>query len=184
MADEGSLNLLHTTFAQILVETDVSKVLPSKIFITTSKGSWVQHVDFEGVPFRCRRCFKTRHNTASCDRHRVERPTTWWKEVTPQHYTVEKVEVNQKIPQILSGGHKDVNEKEPEIKESSDSPKSWEIKQGMIGNFEALVKDCVNVGSCSNQAGREKVQGLGINLVQRWGVSQARLMSTILVCKA
>lgn len=40
MTDEGSLNLLHTTFAWILVEMDMSKDLPSEIPISTSKGSW------------------------------------------------------------------------------------------------------------------------------------------------
>ncbi|GLJ54101.1 hypothetical protein SUGI_1158490 [Cryptomeria japonica] len=54
MADEDSLNLLHTTFARLLVVVDVTMGLPSEISITSSKGSWLQSVDYEGIPFRCR----------------------------------------------------------------------------------------------------------------------------------
>ncbi|GLJ31181.1 hypothetical protein SUGI_0624820 [Cryptomeria japonica] len=54
MADEGSLDLLHTTFACLLVVVDVTMGLPSEISITSSKGSWLQSVDYEGIPFRCR----------------------------------------------------------------------------------------------------------------------------------
>lgn len=41
MSDEVSLNLMHTTFARLLVEMDSSKDLPSEISISTSKGSWL-----------------------------------------------------------------------------------------------------------------------------------------------
>ncbi|GLJ55234.1 hypothetical protein SUGI_1185110 [Cryptomeria japonica] len=51
MVDEDSLNLLHTTFARLLVVVDVTMGLPSEISITSSKGSWLQSVDYEGIPF-------------------------------------------------------------------------------------------------------------------------------------
>ncbi|GLJ05091.1 hypothetical protein SUGI_0010790 [Cryptomeria japonica] len=52
MTDEDSLNLLHTTFARLLVMVDVTMGLPSEISITSSKGSWLQSLDYEGIPFR------------------------------------------------------------------------------------------------------------------------------------
>lgn len=54
LTDDGSLNLLHTNFAGVLVEMDTSMDLPSEISISTSKGSWLQSVDYEGISFRCR----------------------------------------------------------------------------------------------------------------------------------
>ncbi|GLJ25325.1 hypothetical protein SUGI_0484790 [Cryptomeria japonica] len=50
MADEDSLNLLHTNFARLLVVVDVTMGLPSKISITSSKGSWLQSIYYEGNP--------------------------------------------------------------------------------------------------------------------------------------
>ncbi|XP_059071741.1 uncharacterized protein LOC131038386 [Cryptomeria japonica] len=66
LTDDGSLNLLHTNFVCILVEMDTSMDLPLVISISTSKGSWLQSVDYEGISFRCRRCFKIGHNVDSC----------------------------------------------------------------------------------------------------------------------
>ncbi|XP_059066201.1 uncharacterized protein LOC131857545 [Cryptomeria japonica] len=91
MADEDSLNLLHTTFARLLVVVDVTMGLPFEISITSSKGSWLQSVDYEGIPCRCKRCFKTGHTVDSCTRLRVKRSASWWKEVTPKFYMVDKL---------------------------------------------------------------------------------------------
>lgn len=101
MADDDSLNLLHTTFARLLVVVDVSMGLPSEISITSSKGSWLQSVDYEGIPFKCRRCFKTGHNVDSCTRLRVKRTASWWKEVTPHFYTVDKEVGDHSPPHIV-----------------------------------------------------------------------------------
>ncbi|GLJ50850.1 hypothetical protein SUGI_1083210 [Cryptomeria japonica] len=40
MENEDSLNMLHTTYACLLVVVDVTMGLPSEISITSSKGSW------------------------------------------------------------------------------------------------------------------------------------------------
>ncbi|GLJ16371.1 hypothetical protein SUGI_0277530 [Cryptomeria japonica] len=79
MANEDYLNLLDTTFAHLLVVVDVTMGLPSEISITSSKGSWLQSVDYEGIPFRCRQCFKIGHTVASCPRFRVKHSASWWK---------------------------------------------------------------------------------------------------------
>lgn len=89
LVDAATSNILHSTFARILVEMDVSKGLPAEILIKTSKGSWIQSLDYEGIPFRCRRCFKTGHAAAQCGFEK-KASTSWWKGASQQHYTVEK----------------------------------------------------------------------------------------------
>ncbi|GLJ31106.1 hypothetical protein SUGI_0622700 [Cryptomeria japonica] len=103
MVDDISLNLLHTASACLLVEIDVSMGLPSQISITSSKRSWLESVDYEGIPFRCRRCFKTRHNVDSCTRLTVKHLASWWKEVTPQLYRVDKEAGDPSTPQDVGG---------------------------------------------------------------------------------
>ena len=61
LVDEGSSNLLHSTYAQILVEMNISLGLPADIEIKTSNGSWFQPLDYEGIPFRCRQCHQVGH---------------------------------------------------------------------------------------------------------------------------
>ncbi|GLJ28581.1 hypothetical protein SUGI_0563070 [Cryptomeria japonica] len=56
MVDNDPNDSYHSIFARILVEIDISKALPTEISLTTSKGCWVQPLDYEGIPFKCRRC--------------------------------------------------------------------------------------------------------------------------------
>ncbi|GLJ19278.1 hypothetical protein SUGI_0346720 [Cryptomeria japonica] len=128
MIDEGSLNFLHTTFSHILVEMDVSKDLPAEISLKSSRGNWVQPVDFEGVPFRCRRCFKTGHLATSCGRCRIECITSLWKEEVPHFYRVEKVVVDHFSPQALNGEQNGGNEVESKTRVFSSPVKTRVIK--------------------------------------------------------
>lgn len=66
MIDKDSFQIYHSTYARILVNIDVSKGLPAELEIESSLGSWVQPLDFEGIPFRCRKCFQTGHVAAWC----------------------------------------------------------------------------------------------------------------------
>ena len=52
MIDEGSSNLLHSTFAWVLVEINILLGLQKEIEIKTSKGFSLQDLDYEGIPFR------------------------------------------------------------------------------------------------------------------------------------
>lgn len=87
--DDESSDIFHSTFARILVEMDVSKGLPAEVVLKSSKGSWIQSLDYEGIPFRCRRCFKIGHATAPCEFEKKAKKATWWNGAS-QHYTVEK----------------------------------------------------------------------------------------------
>ena len=53
MVDSQSFEHLYSTYARILVDIDVLKGLPPKIILNYSKGSWIQSLDYEGLPFRC-----------------------------------------------------------------------------------------------------------------------------------
>lgn len=53
MVDNDSFDLYHITFSCILVELDVSKGLRAEISINSSFGSWVQSLDYKGIPLRC-----------------------------------------------------------------------------------------------------------------------------------
>ncbi|XP_059067593.1 uncharacterized protein LOC131858381 [Cryptomeria japonica] len=90
MVDAESSDILHSTFVRILVEMDVSKGLSAEIMLKSSKGCWVQSLDYEGILFQCRRCFKTCHVVAQCRLEKKTMSASWWKGASEQHYTVEK----------------------------------------------------------------------------------------------
>ena len=59
--DSDTSDILHLTCARILVEFDVSKGLLEHIYLAFSRGSWTQILDYEGIPFRYRKCHMTGH---------------------------------------------------------------------------------------------------------------------------
>ncbi|GLJ18016.1 hypothetical protein SUGI_0317610 [Cryptomeria japonica] len=58
MMDAESSDIFHSIFVRILVDLDISNGPPAEILLYSSKGSWVQSLDYEGIPFRYKRCFK------------------------------------------------------------------------------------------------------------------------------
>ena len=66
IVDSQSFEHFHSTYARIIVDIDASKGLPAKIFLNHSRGSWTQLLDYEGLPFRCKKFFNTRHMAATC----------------------------------------------------------------------------------------------------------------------
>ena len=49
-------------------------------------------LDYEGVPFHCRKCHKIGHVAACCVvvKTRPRLPPSWWSGVSPKHYIVLK----------------------------------------------------------------------------------------------
>lgn len=82
MTNESN-DLLHSTFS-------ISKGLPSEIVINYSKGSWVQTLDYEGIPFRCQRCFKIGHATKRYGHEKKTVSALQWKGALNQHDMVVK----------------------------------------------------------------------------------------------
>lgn len=72
MVDLVSSNVFRTTYAHILVEMDISKGLPAMIKLPSPGGSWIQLLDYEGIPFRCRKCHNTGHLVARCSSAKVK----------------------------------------------------------------------------------------------------------------
>lgn len=54
------------TFAHICVEIDLSKPLPDAVDMCARSFSWVQQLDYETLPFRCRLCHEYGHLQRKC----------------------------------------------------------------------------------------------------------------------
>ncbi len=91
--DKASSNVFHTTYAHILVEIDVSKGLPDIVSMASSLRSWDILLDYEGIPFYCRKCHKTGHlaSSYSAGKFGLKLPPSWWNGASKDHYMVHKV---------------------------------------------------------------------------------------------
>jgi hypothetical protein len=56
----------HMSVARILVRLDLRPGLLQELVIESSAGSFVQTLDYEGIPFRCHRCHVYGHGVADC----------------------------------------------------------------------------------------------------------------------
>lgn len=65
MAEETKLQR-YTSFARICVYMHLNKALPDKVSINHEDVEWVQLIDYEHVPFRCRRCHALGHLYRDC----------------------------------------------------------------------------------------------------------------------
>ena len=92
LMDYAFSNVYRTTYAQILVEVDIFKGLPVLIYLNSLIGSWIQCLDYEGIPFQCRKCHKIGHLASRCssEKSRSKKSPSWWKNVLDDHYTVLK----------------------------------------------------------------------------------------------
>lgn len=82
----------HTTFARILVDIDISLPLPGDVVLMVGDRPWTQLLNFEGLPFRCRKCFSTGHLASDCSISRHKGAATWWKDATVDHLTIHAAE--------------------------------------------------------------------------------------------
>jgi len=60
-ASEATRRGKYTSFARISVEMDLLGALPNEIIMEVFDKEWVQTVDYEHIPFRCRRCHEHGH---------------------------------------------------------------------------------------------------------------------------
>ena len=51
----------YTSFARICVYLDLSKELPEAINLNWEDEEWIQPIDYEQIPFRCRHCHEYDH---------------------------------------------------------------------------------------------------------------------------
>jgi hypothetical protein len=65
-ASDATLKGKYTSFARICIEMDVSGALPEAICLEFRDEEWIQNIDYEQIPFRCRRCHEHGHLFREC----------------------------------------------------------------------------------------------------------------------
>jgi hypothetical protein len=63
---EATLKGRYTSYARICIEMDVSGALPEAISLEFRDEEWIQSIDYEQIPFRCRRCHEHGHLFREC----------------------------------------------------------------------------------------------------------------------
>lgn len=91
MVDTKSSDKFYSTYARILVDIDASKGLTMQIKLCIPIDFLIQSLDYEGLTFRYRICFNTRHVVAKCEKLKSKRSSSWWKRALLQYYTVSKL---------------------------------------------------------------------------------------------
>jgi hypothetical protein len=91
------------SYARICVEVDLTNPLPDSMEIRMGSSSWVQQLDYETLPFRCRICHEYGHLLRKCPRFRP-------------------------IPSDASGPHKGDKGKDPVLTEPTDNEGFTQVK--------------------------------------------------------
>jgi hypothetical protein len=63
---EATLKGRYTSYARICIEMDVSGALPEAIILEFRDEEWIQSIDYEQIPFRCRICHEHGHLIREC----------------------------------------------------------------------------------------------------------------------
>jgi hypothetical protein len=63
---EATLKGRYTSYARICIEMDVSGALLEAIILEFKDEEWIQNIDYEQIPFRCRRCHEHGHLIIEC----------------------------------------------------------------------------------------------------------------------
>jgi len=71
-ASEATRRGKYTSFARICAEMYVSRTLLDEVILEVFDEEWVQIVDYEHIPFRCRRCHEHGHLFRDCPLSKIE----------------------------------------------------------------------------------------------------------------
>ena len=63
---EQTKRMRYTSYAHICVYMDITKELPRGINMIWEDEEWFQSLDYEHIPFRCRRCHDHGHLFRDC----------------------------------------------------------------------------------------------------------------------
>jgi len=77
----------YTSFAWICVEMDLSGALMDAIILEVYDEEWVQAMDYEHIPFRCRKCHEHGHLYRDCPMNNVERNVKTTVDKNPEGFT-------------------------------------------------------------------------------------------------
>jgi hypothetical protein len=72
---EATLKGRYTSYARICIEMDVSGALPEAISLEFRDEEWIQNIDYEQIPFRCRRCHEHDHLIRECPLNKKQEAT-------------------------------------------------------------------------------------------------------------
>lgn len=72
--DKVTTGMEKISHAKVLIETDVSKVLPESIELIVSSGTFQQRITYEWKPKFCHDCLKLGHEDANCWKKVQEQP--------------------------------------------------------------------------------------------------------------
>jgi hypothetical protein len=72
---EATLKGRYTSYARICIEMDVSGALPEAISLEFRDEEWIQNIDYEQIPFRCRRCHEHGHLIRECPLNKKQEAT-------------------------------------------------------------------------------------------------------------
>jgi hypothetical protein len=72
---EATLKGRCTSYAIICIEMDVSGALPKAISLEFRDEEWIQNIDYEHIPFRCRRFHEHGHLIRECPLNKKEEAT-------------------------------------------------------------------------------------------------------------
>jgi hypothetical protein len=65
-ASEATRQRKYTSYARICVYMNISKALPGSVTLEYQDEDWQQTLDYEHIPFRCRRCHEHGHLYRDC----------------------------------------------------------------------------------------------------------------------
>ena len=66
----------YTAFARICVYLDVSGAIPKSIALSYEDSEWLQTLDYEFIPFRCRKCHEHDHLYRDCPLVQAPKPSS------------------------------------------------------------------------------------------------------------
>jgi len=61
----------YTSFSRICVEMDLSGALPNEVILEFFDEEWIQMVDYDHIPFRCRKCHDHGHLLRDCPLNKI-----------------------------------------------------------------------------------------------------------------
>lgn len=84
---EATLRGKYTSFARICVKMDLSGALLDEVILEVYDEEWVQPVDYEHIPFRCRKCHEHGHLFRDCPLNKREENQKTNKGKDPKGFT-------------------------------------------------------------------------------------------------
>lgn len=75
-AAEDTKYCRFTSYARICVYMDLKQPLPDKVRLRHEDSEWIQMIDYEHVPFRCRKCHQLGHLFRDCPLNKITAKST------------------------------------------------------------------------------------------------------------